>query len=535
MLLQSKTPEEANAPIEHIHPPITPYRDAADCPVHYTLSILDCLRGLRKGLDLGLLRLDQFDVKEYEHYERVVNGDFNWITPSFIAFAGPTDPMTHACLVERQAKAAEAVAEAAAQGREITSEEDETTSEGSSSTLTSLASTRSNTPSPIQSSAGSSRISTPFIPSTVTLSVDPPKDCGLSSSLQASSINSHHEDSKVKAPSPLSFSITRGTPEESMDGIFSSSTPIREGKGGEEEAASKEEQPVEKKIRRKRARLQKSFQSLLDYFENKAKVHTVIRLNAPTYDKSHFLARGMQHMDMVFSDGTNPPWSIVELFLDVCEEVIQFKHGVVAVHCMAGLGRTGTLIGAYLMRHFDMTAREVIAYMRLMRPGSVVGQQQNWLVENEWKLRGLQTKLEERISGKVASSPTVSQKSARQTPVIDYDAVFSRASSAGLEPPHRVIEGGSITLLDSDESESSASDASSATVSSTSEDTDDSDYGAATGLIDPSMNTVVVEALSDSTKDTMAVSSEEAIPIQPRKHDDSHHHHPHHPHHSYHP
>ncbi|GJJ76400.1 cell division cycle 14 [Entomortierella parvispora] len=536
MLLQNKTPEEAYAPIEYVHPPFTPYRDAADCPAHYTLSILDCLRGLRKGLDLGLLRLDQFDVKEYEHYERVVNGDFNWITPFFIAFAGPKDPMTRARLVELQARAAQAAAEAAAEGREAT-EEETTSEESSSSTLSSLASTRSNTPSPIQSSAGSSRISTPFITSSVMLPADQPRDCPLSSSLQASSIHSHHEDSKIKAPSPLSSSITSGSPEEDTVESYSNSASAREGK---EEHVLMEGQPVVKKIRKKRTRLQKSFQSLLDYFEQKAKVHTVIRLNAPTYDKNHFLARGMQHMDMIFADGTNPPWSIVELFLEVSEEVIQFKQGVVAVHCMAGLGRTGTLIGAYLMRHFDMTAREVIAFLRLMRPGSVVGPQQSWLAENEWRLRGMQVKMEERMFGKAVArppSPTNSLKSALQTPATDYDAVFSRASSAGLEPPANVIEGGSITLLDSDEtasSVSSTSSTSSANASSdvTSEDTDDSDNGQGPGVIDP-LDTIAVDVISDSANDfELVVNGIEAIPIQPRKHDDSHHNHRnHHQHH----
>lgn len=31
-----------------------------------------------------------FDAEEYEHYERVENGDFNWILPArFLAFSGP--------------------------------------------------------------------------------------------------------------------------------------------------------------------------------------------------------------------------------------------------------------------------------------------------------------------------------------------------------------------------------------------------------------------------------------------------------------
>ena len=54
-----------------------------------------------------------------------------------------------------------------------------------------------------------------------------------------------------------------------------------------------------------------------------------------------------------------------------------------AVHCKAGLGRTGTCIGAYLMKHYKLTAREVIGWMRICRPGMVIGPQQHFLQEIE--------------------------------------------------------------------------------------------------------------------------------------------------------
>lgn len=47
----------------------------------------------------------------------------------------------------------------------------------------------------------------------------------------------------------------------------------------------------------------------------------------------------------------------------------------------AGLGRTGTLIGCYLMKQYRFTAAEAIAWIRMCRPGSVIGPQQNFLLE----------------------------------------------------------------------------------------------------------------------------------------------------------
>lgn len=47
--------------------------------------------------------------------------------------------------------------------------------------------------------------------------------------------------------------------------------------------------------------------------------------------------------------------------------MIQNTSGAIAIHCKAGLGRTGTLICLYLMAIYGFGAREAIAYIRIMR------------------------------------------------------------------------------------------------------------------------------------------------------------------------
>lgn len=50
------------------------------------------------------------------------------------------------------------------------------------------------------------------------------------------------------------------------------------------------------------------------------------------------------------------------------------------MHCKAGLGRTGVLICAYTIKHYGFTPEEAMGYIRICRPGSVIGPQQNYLI-----------------------------------------------------------------------------------------------------------------------------------------------------------
>ena len=42
-------------------------------------------------MHIGIIDVDQLDPDEYEYYEKVENGDLNWITDKFIALASPKE------------------------------------------------------------------------------------------------------------------------------------------------------------------------------------------------------------------------------------------------------------------------------------------------------------------------------------------------------------------------------------------------------------------------------------------------------------
>jgi cell division cycle 14 len=89
-------------------------------------------------------------------------------------------------------------------------------------------------------------------------------------------------------------------------------------------------------------------------------VTCVVRFNDKCYDRRVFLNNGIKHVDLFYEDGGNPSPAILESFLSICEG----ERGAIAVHCKAGLGRTGTNIAAYMIKHYGYTVKESIAWCR---------------------------------------------------------------------------------------------------------------------------------------------------------------------------
>jgi cell division cycle 14 len=276
VLIQSWAPHLALAPIAQADPPLMPFRDAGYSQADYGITVQDVVYGVWRAKEQGFCALPQFDLEEYERYERVDQGDFNWLTPDFLAFASPQH--------------------------------------------------------------------TPVAP----ISSSSPLYATLPSTLAA-------VDAHPTLPTP--------------------------------------------------------FKNVLKHFKTR-NIGLVVRLNSELYSPSYFTALGIQHLDMIFDDGTCPPLHIVRKFITLAHEMITVKQRGIAVHCKAGLGRTGCLIGAYLIYRYGFTANEIIAFMRFMRPGMVVGPQQHWLHLNQgtfrewWVEEQLEIKMKEKLASMAPSTPT---------------------------------------------------------------------------------------------------------------------------------
>lgn len=222
--VQNMPAEVAYEPFCGIYPPFLPFRDATTRVSSFHLNIVDCLKGLEEATRLRWYDRSRFDVESYDFFEKVDNGDMNWIVPDkFLAFAGPCPTSTDA------------------------------------------------------------------------------------------------------------------------DG-YPAFTP----------------------------------EDYVPVFRD-AGITLVVRLNKEQYDRRRFINHGIKHVDLYFIDGSCPSREIISKFLHIVES----EPGAIAVHCKAGLGRTGTLIGLHTMKHHQFPARAFIGWNRICRPGSILGPQQQFLIDME--------------------------------------------------------------------------------------------------------------------------------------------------------
>lgn len=83
LLTHNQLPEQAYRPILEREQtlPLAQFRDAGYGPATYWLTVPDLLVALQKGVkEAKLIDWDHFDIEQYEFFEKVENGDLNWVS-----------------------------------------------------------------------------------------------------------------------------------------------------------------------------------------------------------------------------------------------------------------------------------------------------------------------------------------------------------------------------------------------------------------------------------------------------------------------
>ena len=72
--------EIAHRAFVNIRPPFLPFRDATTGVCTYQCTVLDCVKGLEYAMRVcNWFRFEDFNCEVYDYYERVENGDMNWV------------------------------------------------------------------------------------------------------------------------------------------------------------------------------------------------------------------------------------------------------------------------------------------------------------------------------------------------------------------------------------------------------------------------------------------------------------------------
>ena len=92
------------------------------------------------------------------------------------------------------------------------------------------------------------------------------------------------------------------------------------------------------------------------------------------HDADALAAAGLRQLHLPVRDFAAPAPAQLDAGVQAIEAELR-GDGAVAVHCRAGLGRTGTLLACYLIAQ-GLSAERAIARVRRCRPGSIESWQQ---------------------------------------------------------------------------------------------------------------------------------------------------------------
>jgi protein tyrosine phosphatase type 4A len=109
----------------------------------------------------------------------------------------------------------------------------------------------------------------------------------------------------------------------------------------------------------------------------KYNVGALVRVCESTYNPQPFIESGIVFYDLEFPDGTNPPDDILLKWRELVKTTKNMDK-VIAVHCVAGLGRAPVLVCTSLI-DFGMDPLEAVDFVRKERRHAINVQQLKYL------------------------------------------------------------------------------------------------------------------------------------------------------------
>ena len=126
----------------------------------------------------------------------------------------------------------------------------------------------------------------------------------------------------------------------------------------------------------------------LDLAELKARgIGAILSLTEEPLGHGALARQGLDGLHLPVDDFHAPTTRQMQIALSFIDNAVADNRAV-AVHCLAGQGRTGTILAAYLLRG-GQSADEVIATLRAVCPGAIetppqVQALRDWAIERPW-------------------------------------------------------------------------------------------------------------------------------------------------------